>query len=157
MERLRILDAKLRKMKELGQDKTPKFGKIVTEYWAIRDSLGDMINLNPLTPEQKAKMKVKHFDLHIPAYATKTQLDFIVNTAKAVIANEPITIVHEKAMQFLLKCAYTLRNVYTEFDEQVRWTDGDNEMLEVIAKEFKPILDWLVENYKLNVNKFRRD
>lgn len=157
MERLNILEKKLAKMKEKGQDKSSKFGTLIKEYWHLKDVLGAEIGLNQLTPMQKANIKVEHFKLHLPAYTTKEQLQFIQKTAMSVINNEPVTIVHEEAMKRLLRWAYTYRNILVEFDEQDRWTEEDESDLDKIATGFKPILDWLVERYRINIGKFRRD
>ena len=116
-----------------------------------------LIAIGDLTDEQREKMKVQHYTLHLPSNMTREQLSFIQKIAKLVELNEPITIVHEKGMQHLLKWSYNYRNILTEFDEQDRWTEEDDTSLEKIAKEFKPILDWLIEQYKLDVSKFRRD
>lgn len=115
------------------------------------------MELRDLTDEQKASMKIKHYTLHLPATLLPEQLTFITNMAKSIMNNEPLTIVHEKAMQYLLKWAYNYRNILTEFDEQDRWSEEDDNSLEKIAKEFKPILDWIIEQYKIDVSKFRRD
>ena len=115
------------------------------------------MKLEDLTDEQKASMKVKHYTLNLPAYLTDDQLKFITEMAKSIINNEPFTVVHEKAMQFLLRIAYNHRNILTEFDEQDRWTDDDDVKLNKISREFRPIIDWLVEEYKLNIDKFVRD
>ena len=116
-----------------------------------------IISIGELTEEQQAKMKIQHYTLHLPATLNHEQLSFIQNIAKLVELNEPITIVHEKGMQHLLKWAYNYRNILTEFDEQDQWTEEDDSSLEKIAKEFKPILDYLIEQYKLDISKFRRD
>ena len=113
--------------------------------------------LKDLTEEQKATMKVKHYTLHIPATALPEQINFIEGMARAVLNNEPFTVIHEKAMQFLLRMAYNYRNILTEFDEQDRWSNDDDRDLNKISREFKPILEWLVETYKLNIGKFVRD
>jgi hypothetical protein len=115
------------------------------------------MELKDLTDEQRESMKVKHYTLHIPITASKEQINFIEGMARSVLNNEPFTVIHEKAMQFLLRLAYSYRNILTEFDEQDRWKDEDDNSLEKISREFKPILDWIVETYKLNVDKFVRD
>lgn len=152
-KRQKELEDKLSKMVENKQDKTAKFGEVLKEYYG----LGNQVQLSELTKEQKAKMKVEHYTLHLPANFTPEQLRFVQTIAQSVERNEPITIVHEKALQYLLKWAYNYRNILTEFDEQDRWSEEDDMSLEKIAKEFKPILDYLIEQYKLNVSKFRRD
>lgn len=156
-EKLKEYERKLNEMVRKGKDKGDHFTNLVQEYWALQDALRGDIGLTQLTPQQKAQMKVEHYKIHIPAYATREQLQFIQNIAQAVMKNEPITIVHEKAMQFLLRIAYTYRNTLTEFDEQDRWSEEDDMNLNKISAEFRPILDWLVEQYKLNIGKFRRD
>lgn len=115
------------------------------------------MKLENLTDEQKASMKVKHYTLHLPVWLSDDQLNLIQSTAKAVVNNEPFTMIHEKAMQFLLRMAYNYRNILTEFDEQDRWTDDDDSNLNKISREFQPILDYLQEQYKLDIGKFRRD
>ena len=115
------------------------------------------MELRDLTDEQKASMKVKHYTLHLPATLHPEQLTFITKMTKAIINNEPFFTVHEKAMQFLLRVAYNYRNMLTEFDEQDRWSEEDDLSLEKISREFKPILDWIIEQFKVDVSKFRRD
>lgn len=115
------------------------------------------MKLSELTDEQKAAMKVQHYTLHLPAYLTDGQIKFIQDTAKSVINNEPLTIVHEKTMQFLLKIAYFYRSIVQEFDEQDRWTDEDESSLNHIVRGFKPIIEYLQEQYKIDISKFRRD
>ena len=113
--------------------------------------------LRDLTDKQKKAMKVRHYMLHLPPTMTQEQYKYIAGIARSVINNEPFTFVHEKAMQFLLRMAYHYRNVLTEFDEQDRWSDEDESTLNKISLEFKPILEYLVEEFKLDVSKFRRD
>ena len=116
-----------------------------------------VISLSELTDKQKAMLKVEHYNLHIPAGASPKQISFIQNVAKAVLDNKPIAIVYEVAMQKLLRWAYSYRNILTEFDEQDRWSEEDDIALNKISLEFKPILDYLKEQYKLNIAPFRRD
>lgn len=113
--------------------------------------------IKDLTDEQKAKMKVRHYTLHLPATITQEQYQFIASIARWVIDNEPVTVVHEKSMQFLLRIVYSHRSVLQEFDESDRWTDQDESDLNKIVQGFKPILEYLQEEYKLNIGKFRRD
>lgn len=113
----------------------------------------NILNLKDLSEEEKATMKVNHYTLHLPNTATKEQLTFINDIAKNVIGNQPITVVHEKAMQFLLRVALQYRNVLIEFDEDKRWTDSDEESFQKILKEFKPMLDWIMEEYRIKVER----
>ena len=117
----------------------------------------EMMKLSDLTDEQRATMKVKHYNLHIPANAHPDQINFIQRVAKAVLNNEPITVVHEDAMRFLLRLAYNYRNILTEFDEQDRWSNDDDRDLNKVSRQFQPIIDYLQEEFKLDVSKFRRD
>lgn len=110
-----------------------------------------------MTDEQKASIKLKHYTLHIPATALPEQIEFIQDMAKNVLDNKPIVVIHEKTMQFLLRLAVEYRNVLFEFDEEDRWTDDDDRKINVIMLKFKPILEWLQEQYKLDIGKrFRK-
>jgi len=109
------------------------------------------ITLKDLTDEQKATMKVDHYTLHIPVTAQPEQITFIQTMVNSVLNNEPFTVIREDVMQFLLRLAVSYRNVLFEFDEEVRWLDSDDKMLNGTMKQFKPILDYLQEQYKLDI------
>lgn len=114
------------------------------------------MKLSELTDEQKASMKVKHYTLHIPATASDEQIMFIQNMARSVLDNEPFTVIHEKALQFLLRLGIAYRNVLAEFDEfENRWSAEDHKFLESILKDFSPMLDYLQEQLNIDVNKYK--
>lgn len=137
------------------EDKDNELFKVyLNKYVGLQAKERETIRLKELTEAQQEKMKVQHYDLHLPATMTKEQLEFIMKIAKAVEANKPITVVHEEAMQFLLRIAYTYRNILQEFDERRRWTEQDERDLVRISKGFAPILDWLKEQYKLHIKEF---
>ncbi len=108
--------------------------------------------LKDMTDEQKASMKVKHYTLHLPATMRPEQFEFIKGIAKCVLKNDPVTVVHEDAMRFLLRLAVQYRNVLFEFDEQNRWSDEDDDKINSMMEEFKPIIEYLQEEYKLDVS-----
>lgn len=158
---LQALKNKLDRLAKTPVYTTPKFRKLLDQKFEleaiIQQKKQQQFQIRGLTETQQKAMKVKHFTMHLPAYTTPEQYQFIKSVAVDVLNNRPVTVVHEKAMQSLLKWAYMYRNILTEFDEQDRWSEEDNETLEKIAREFKPILDWLVEKYRIDVGTFRRD
>ena len=115
------------------------------------------MQLKELNEEQLKQLKIKHFTLHLPPTLSQEQLEFIKGVTIKVVRNDPVTLVHEKAIQFLLWLAYKYRNILTEFDEQKRWSEEDNDFLEKLNIAFKPTIDYLIEQYKLDTSKFRRD
>lgn len=117
----------------------------------------EIISLSDLTEEQRASMKVKHYKLHLPANTTVDQIMFIQSIANSVVNNEPITIMHETATQFLLRMAYNYRNALWEFDEQDRWKDDDDKMLLKLSEQFKPMLEYMQEKLKLDISKRFKD
>ena len=159
--KLKILKDKLDKLAKTPVYNTPKFGKLLDEKFELESLIAEkrqrQFQLKGLSEEQQVQMKVRHFTMHLPAYTTPEQYEFIKNVAVDVINNEPVAVVHHEALKRLLRWTYTYRNLLVEFDEGDRWTDEEDHDLGKIAAEFKPILDWLVSTYKLNINKFRRD
>lgn len=131
-----------------------QFKELMNQYVGLQAKERETMKLKDLTEAQQKKLSVQHYNLHIPAYATKEQLQFIIDVSKQVIENKPITIVHEDAMKFLLRIVYTYRNILLEFDEGRRWTEADERDLVKVSKGFAPILEWLKEQYKLKIKEW---
>ena len=139
---------------KLESEDNEQFKFYLDKYVGLQAKERETIRLKQLTEAQQKLMSVQHYTLHLPATLTKEQLQFIMKIAKAVEENKPIIVVHEEAMQFLLRLAYTYRNILEEFDEKRRWTTKDESNLVRISKGFEPILEWLKEQYKLNIKEF---
>jgi hypothetical protein len=69
--------------------------------------------------------------------------------AKSVINNEPFLVIKETYLQFLLRMSMEYKNVLIEFDESRRWTEEDEHNMNVLLTEFKPMADWIIEQYKI--------
>ena len=113
-KKIRDLEKDILKLEKTEED---KFKKFMNQYVGIQAKKDQVLQLKDLTEQQQKSLSVQHYDLHIPATATKEQLQFIMSTAKVVMSNQPLTIVHEEAMQFLLRIAVQYRNILEEFDE----------------------------------------
>ena len=108
-----------------------------------------MINLENLSDEEKEKLRVNHYTLHLPASLTKEQLVFIQKMAKSVINNEPFLVIKETYLQFLLRMGMEYRNALIEFDESRRWSEDNEINMNILLTEFKPMADWIIEQYKI--------
>lgn len=108
-----------------------------------------MINLEGLSDEEKEKLKLTHYTLHLPATLQKGQLEFIQNMARSVVNNEPFLVIKEYYLQFLLRLSMEYKNLLIEVDESKRWSVEDERQLNVVLTEFKPLADWIIEQYSI--------
>lgn len=108
-------------------------------------------------PIKRSQAQVDHFILHLPAYLFPEQLQFIQQVAEDVKRNKPMTTILYPTLQWFLKKVIEFRNYIIENEEQEKWSEEDDLKLEKYMKEFKPMLDFIIENYKLKIKEFRRD
>ena len=115
--------------------------------------LKDNMRLENLTDAQKAKMKVTHYTMHLPASISKEQYEFIQGIAQCVLRNEPIVTIDERALQYALRIIMLYRNVLMEFDEGNRWKPEDETMFRVLYEEFKGMAEYIQKEHRITVRR----
>ena len=112
--------------------------------------------LRSLTKKEQESMKITHYDLCLPNTLTKQQGDFIVNMARSVANNEPFVVIKHEALRYLLRLSMLYRNLLFEVDESKRWNINDENMFETLTSEFKPFVDWLQKEFKIEIEEWER-